>query len=267
MAANPANQNKPEHLIIVCCHGIWLGGSQRGFDEGEWLIAGFQAGETPTFIEHIKAGLQALAADEKSVLIFSGGPTRNETRESEASTYRDLAAANSYFDILPYDSESSSFPPAAGQKRILCEERALDSYSNVLFSLAQFWRAHAAWPRRMTIVSHAFKQQRLVDGHCAAIGFPPDRVRFVGIDPPGMEPDGTRGRAALAGAASAVAQWRRDPHGTGEVLAGKRARRNPWHVTQELFTDREEAARSGVRVELVADGRAWRLSDVPQPWS
>lgn len=61
----------PNHLIIVCCHAIWLGEDSRGSNE-EWLLAGFQTGETPTFIEHIKAGLRVLKDDNKSVLIFSG---------------------------------------------------------------------------------------------------------------------------------------------------------------------------------------------------
>ncbi|KJZ73881.1 hypothetical protein HIM_06774 [Hirsutella minnesotensis 3608] len=63
----------PTHLIVVCCHGIWLGGPSRGADEAEWLIAPFQRGETPTFIEHARAGVACLArARESSVLVFSG---------------------------------------------------------------------------------------------------------------------------------------------------------------------------------------------------
>lgn len=36
------------------------------------LIEGFQRGETPTFIAHIRAGLEILAQDPDALLIFSG---------------------------------------------------------------------------------------------------------------------------------------------------------------------------------------------------
>ena len=62
----------PIHLIIVCGHAIWLGGPQDGWDESEWLIEGYKKGETPTFIEHIKAGVKLLSQDEDAVLVFSG---------------------------------------------------------------------------------------------------------------------------------------------------------------------------------------------------
>lgn len=62
--------------MIVCCHGIWLGGPSGGTDESEWLLAPFQKGESPTFVKHIKAGLNVLKADDQSVVCFSGLVTR-----------------------------------------------------------------------------------------------------------------------------------------------------------------------------------------------
>ena len=62
----------PNHLVIVCGHAIWLGGPRNGYDEAEWLIESYKAGETPTFIEHINAGIKILSEDERSVVMFSG---------------------------------------------------------------------------------------------------------------------------------------------------------------------------------------------------
>ncbi|KAI0394296.1 FolC bifunctional protein [Xylariaceae sp. FL0594] len=245
----------PQHLVVVCCHAIWLGGPARGFDEKEWLIANFQSGETPTFIKHIKLGLCALRDDPSSVLALSGGPTRKETRLSEAQSYANVAAANSYFDIVSEDVAS---------RRTFNEEKALDSYSNVLFSIVQFWSIYGVWPRKLTIVSHAFKRERLVDGHCNAIGFPLDRVHFIGADPPGMV-DGSN-KDAIEGAREAMSQWDQDPHGKGPILSSKRIRRNPWNAPQTLFPDNQERSRSGVHSEILDDGQEYLVDGASQPW-
>ncbi|KAH8893388.1 hypothetical protein GQ53DRAFT_805577 [Thozetella sp. PMI_491] len=266
------------HLVIVCGHAIWSGGPKNGWDEAEWLIEAYKQGETPTFIEHIKAGVKILGEDDGAVLAFSGAPTRKEVNLSEARSYYNLAAANSYFGLLPGDISD----PLASS-RIILEERALDSYYNVLFSLIAFWRAHGAWPERITIVSHAFKKARLVDAHCGAIGFPLDRVEFVGISPPEFDPFGTSAKdiekAAQHGEVSkdkadkmldvylVVGQWIEDPHGLGENLAGKRKSRNCWNVDQRLFMTDEERARSGVQTRILEDGAEILVDEAPRPWA
>jgi dihydrofolate synthase len=135
----------------------------------------------------------------------------------------------------------------------------------------------------MTIISHAFKRTRLVDAHCGAIGFPLHRVSFVGISPPGLgafgssaqdlEKAAARGQVAVEKAAkmkdvhAVVDLWAKDPHGVGEVLAGKRRKRNCWNVEQLLFFSDEERLRSGVKTVRSHDGAEALLDGTNRPWA
>ena len=206
------------------------------------------------------------------------GPTRKEVDLSEGRSYYNLAVANKYFGLLPIDERD-----LLESTRIILEEQALDSYYNVLFSLVKFWRRHDVWPDRITIVSHAFKKARLVDAHCGAIGFPLDRVDFVGISPPELNPFGTSSldleKAAQDGKVSAekankmldvhvvVGQWADDPHGIGKVLAGKRRERNCWNITQKLFASDEERNRSGLQTSFLEDGSEYLVGETVWPWT
>ena len=128
-----------------------------------------------------------------------------------------------------------------------------------------------------------------MDGHCAAIfGLDPsspvlkDRVKFVGINPPGV--DGAGGivekdddresnekeekKEAMQGVQLALGQWAEDPHGVGEELAGKRRARNCWGVDQRLFFSEEERRRSGVEKRVLEDGSEVLVDgEKPRPWA
>lgn len=180
------------------------------------------------------------------------GPTRKETRLSEAQSYAAIAAENEHWGFLPN--------PASAE--VLLEERALDSYHNVLFSLTRFYSQFQTWPSHISIISHGFKRERLVDGHCTAIGFPIERVTFVGIDPPAMAAGDKQ--EAMKGVGLAMGEWRNDPHGRGESLAGKRARRNPWVVEQTVFAQKCED-RGGLGLKVLG-GVEVLDEDEPKPW-
>jgi hypothetical protein len=97
-------------LIVVCCHAIYTGLSANNPDAGkdersEWLIEPFQQGETPTFIQHIQAGVSELRdclnKGENAILVFSGGATKQHRgcSKSEAegymvSSYKDKPTSN-----------------------------------------------------------------------------------------------------------------------------------------------------------------------------
>ena len=186
--------------------------------------------------------------------VFLRGPTRKETPLSEAQSYHNLSTANSHFDlVLP-----------SYQTRIHVEERALDSYHNVLFSILQFWRTQSfTWPTYLTIVSHGFKRERLVAGHCNAIAFPLSRVNFVGVDPHSHLDLGNS--ATMKGNRTALQQWAEDSHGKGDILAGKRKKRNPWGIDQRLFLTDVERKASGIATRLTDDGGDV-LDDGTKPW-
>lgn len=119
----------------------------------------------------------------------------------------------------------------------------------------------------MTIVSHEFKKPRIVYGHCAALGFPLDRVTYVGIDPPSMAPGGEKRDEMLAGGvALAVGEWLDDPHGRGNSLSGKRKRRNPWGVWQGVFGKDIQSDGSGL--VTIGSGEDEQLDEhATQPWT
>ena len=89
----------------------------------------------------------------------------------------------------------------------------------------------------------------------------------MGVDPPGMAGGAEEKSEAVEGVGAALGQWERDPHGVGEVLAGKRRARNPWEVEQRLFLSEEERKSTGVVTAVNSDGAEMLDPDAPRPWA
>ncbi|KAJ5516214.1 hypothetical protein N7527_007774 [Penicillium freii] len=190
------------------------------------LIEPFQKGETPTFIDHVKAGLKALAEDPHGLLVFSGGPTKKPRTElSEGQSYLNLARDNGYFQEMPT-------LPSIDPSRVIAETNATDSYQNLLFSLIQFRVYAGVYPQRVTVVTHEFKRARFMQCHFPAVGLVPvgleqedhaHKVAVIGINPPEeITPAETLTRGE---AMNGIGLWRGDLYGVNSDLVGKRVKR------------------------------------------
>jgi hypothetical protein len=152
--------------------------------------------------------------------------------------------------------------------RIIAEERALDSFYNIVFSLTLFYARTQCWPTHVTIVANEFKRARFEQLHIPALRWPLDRLEYVGIDPEFMTDDEQRALFVRTGERlNGFEAWTKDPRGMSDFLVGKRKRRNNWEVEQGLFEGDEDGViknESGISWE-VADGREI-LGKGRQPW-
>ena len=208
------------HLIMVPCHGTFSGtdGVAQGFNEAYWSLEPFQRGTDGlliySFASHIKVALEMLAEDvEDSIVVFSGGATKNSgggTR-SEAQSYFIVAESYNFFGVFNFSSgggdadqpevkkksdddgirnrpllekrsSNSEMIRTMLRQRITTEDFSRDSYENVLFSIARFYELTGKYPQRYSVVGYAYKRERFETVHFPSIRFPLRQVRYVGID-------------------------------------------------------------------------------------
>ena len=104
-------------------------------------------------IRHIEEGVNLFNDDPLSVLVFSGGATRGPTekypdwnsKDTEAESY--CVVAKKIFDVSrPHD--------------LLIDIHSYNSAHNVLFGLNEFCNHTGQLPRRLSIVTRDFKEER-----------------------------------------------------------------------------------------------------------
>lgn len=210
----PTELQQLEHLVVVAGHAIWTGfDASRYDDDSDWILTPFQkGGSVTTFFKHIQAGAKIVNEDPTSLLVFSGGQTRPDNPPStEAQSYHRLAVAaklvNSTPDFL----------------RATTEDFALDSYENLLFSLARFKEVTGRWPEKVTVVGFEMKRARFENLHRAAIKYPAERFQYIGIDDEGDTKDSYEGEYRYG-----FLPFQDDMYGCLPPLSTKRTSRNPF---------------------------------------
>ena len=126
-------------------------------------------------------------------MISSGATRSNPT--TEAASYFSLAL---YLSLLtPPSNAIPSTPPSllTTFSRTTTEDHALDSYQNLLFSIARFRAVTGRYPAKITVVGYKMKGPRFTHLHRRAVGWPEEeeRWRYVGID---IEDAAQRGAAS-----------------------------------------------------------------------
>lgn len=179
-----------------------------------------------TFYKHIEAGAKIVKEDPTSLLVFSGGQTRPDNPpNTEAQSYHRLAVAAKLVTSTP------------NFLRVTTEDFALDSYENLLFSLARFKEVTGRWPERVTVVGFEMKRARFENLHRVAIKYPADRFQYIGIDDEGDTTDSYEGEYQYG-----FLPFQDDMYGCLPPLSTKRTARNPFARYHPYHTSCPEIA-------------------------
>lgn len=190
-------------------HAVLLRSKNLAADSS-WSLLDFQRGEPPFYIEHVRAGVEAAAADPESLLVLSGGPTRVDAGpRSEAQSYHEIARHFAWWGRVEVAA------------RTVLEEFARDSFENLLFGICRFKEFGGSYPDRVTLVSWKFKERRF-GLHREAIGYPSERFVYLGPNNP-RDLD-----QALRAEKNAIAAYTADPYSSSPRFREKRRERNPY---------------------------------------
>jgi len=226
-------------LILVAGHAV-LGPHTESLEsadrrEGVWHLMDYQHNQDlpHEFVSHIKHGVKEAAADPRALLVFSGGQTRPEAGpHDEGSSYYRVAEHYAWWgDSWPSYTSGTNETALSVAQRTVTEDFAADSFQNLLFSICRFHEVVGKYPKRITVVGFSFKEFRFASLHRAALRFPPDDFRYVGIEPP-RATHFDLAKAELGEKQNSVRPFEADPYGcSNSVLLNKRLARNPFRRT------------------------------------
>lgn len=138
--------------------------------------------------------------------------------------------------------------------RVTTEDHALDSFQNLLFSIARFHEYTGRYPIKITVVGYDFKRPRFEELHRAALRWPKENFKYIGLGP-----DNEHNLIAEKGEVSHVVSldmrtilkqrpkrengyipYSTDLYGCRSFLLSKRRQRNPYNRFHSYYSSSPE---------------------------
>jgi len=179
-------------------------------------------------------------------------------RPEGALKYLRLALSSDFLQTSPLVSPLSHAKPTLFPfTRATSENYALDSFQNLLFSIARFREYTGRWPEYITVVGYEMKKRRFEELHREALRWPADRFMYVGIDGKWEGANAQEGELQ-----NGYKPYRQDMYGCHSNLLSKRRSRNPFSRFHSYYTSSPEL---GPLFDWCPNVRT-RLFDGPLPW-
>lgn len=210
------------HTLIVCPgHGVNINPSVPHV-HASWCGLYKYPEEPILLVEHIKVAVAMAAAQNNSLLVFSGGNTSSDAGDrSEARSYMDIASHAGWWGA----------PEVANRSQL--DEDSRDSRDNIVYSLAEFKRLLGVFPNRVVVCGFAFKAERYLM-HMRANGWCREFM-YMKINNPPVS-NGVL-KAALDGEEQKRLALVSDPHLLGYKWVRQREERNPFCRSESYSED------------------------------
>ena len=200
-----------KYLVMVPGHAVYVGTTMSHTHDDKYWKGGFP-GEAKFYTEHALAGVSQTADGPKSLLIFTGGQTRDTAGPiSEAQSYWFLSNQCGW---LGHDDVKG---------RAFTEDFARDSLENLAFGIGRFVQITGEKPADVIICGWAFKEERY-RLHAEALGIKQGNLHYVGVNNPEWDALNSEARGEI----KTLADFRDNPFGTYGILAKKRVQRDPF---------------------------------------
>ncbi|GAA5839997.1 hypothetical protein JCM3766R1_000636 [Sporobolomyces carnicolor] len=213
------------HLAMIPGHAIWQGcDASHSTQDKDWILQDFQkdGNHVKTYLKHLTKGAEIAVQDPKALLVYSGGQTRPDSTLTEALSYLRLSKFGNVFAQFMTDKEREL---AATKEfdRVTTEDYAMDSFQNLLFSIARFKEFTGRYPSKITVIGYGMKSARFTALHRKALRWPASAFNYIGIDNEGETSQDYEGEKQ-----NGYKPFEKDLYGCHAFLGSKRQTRNPY---------------------------------------